>query len=99
MSSAIHTAEWTEGTGGEFAIMIRVPKWASSVDKNTITVNGVSVKVGQPGSYTRVQGTWKAGDKVEAQCSLAFELGFQLHRAMRFHAFAPLEALASVRSI
>ena len=71
MSSAIHTAEWTEGTGGEFAIMIRVPKWASSVDKNTITVNGVSVKVGQPGSYTRVQGTWKAGDRVEAQCSLS----------------------------
>ena len=45
-----------------FPLQLRIPAWASGA---AIKVNGESVPAPTPGSFARVERTWKAGDRVE----------------------------------
>ncbi|MBS1802493.1 MAG: glycoside hydrolase family 127 protein [Acidobacteria bacterium] len=45
-----------------FPLQLRIPAWAAGA---TITVNGRPEPQPQPGSFARVERTWKAGDRVE----------------------------------
>jgi hypothetical protein len=46
----------------EFPLQLRIPAWAAGA---TIKVNGQLVPQPQPGSFARIQRTWKSGDRVE----------------------------------
>ncbi|WP_020014982.1 glycoside hydrolase family 127 protein [Promicromonospora sukumoe] len=50
----------TEATGA-LPLHLRIPGWSSGA---TLTVNGERVEVSAPGTYTRVDRTWAAGDVV-----------------------------------
>ena len=45
-----------------FPLQFRIPEWAKGT---AITVNGKAEPQPQPGSFARVERTWKAGDRVE----------------------------------
>jgi len=45
-----------------FPLQLRIPGWAAGT---TIAVNGQPVQAPAPGSFARVDRTWKAGDRVE----------------------------------
>jgi len=49
-----------------FAICLRIPGWAGS--KTTVAVNGRRVSVDlTPGSFARLGGTWRNGDRIEVE--------------------------------
>jgi hypothetical protein len=47
-----------------FPLQLRIPAWASSA---TITVNGHAEPPPQPGSFARIERSWKSGDRVEVK--------------------------------
>lgn len=56
-----------------FAILLRIPQWAGA--KTHISVNGRAVDaVVQPGTFARVQRTWKSGDRVELEMDMPLRL-------------------------
>ncbi|TDE08328.1 glycoside hydrolase family 127 protein [Jiangella asiatica] len=52
----------TEAAGGGLPLRLRIPGWATDA---SLRVNGESATVTAPGSYTRVDRDWLAGDVVE----------------------------------
>jgi DUF1680 family protein len=49
-----------------FDLMLRVPGWVSASDAR-VTVNGVAIDVAvKPGTFLKLQRTWRGGDAVEA---------------------------------
>jgi len=54
------------GGGSEFAILIRVPEWATS-SANRVTINGKLVAGApyKPASYLKLEYKWKSGDTIE----------------------------------
>jgi DUF1680 family protein len=56
-----------------FAILLRIPQWAGA--KTRISVNGRAVDATvQPGTFARVQRTWKNGDRVELEMDMPLRL-------------------------
>jgi uncharacterized protein len=56
-----------------FAGLLRVPAWAGA--KTRITVNGRAVDAAvQPGTFARVQRTWKSGDRIEVEFDMPLRL-------------------------
>ncbi len=56
-----------------FAILLRIPQWAGA--KTRISVNGRAVDaMVQPGTFARVQRTWKSGDRVELEMDMPLRL-------------------------
>jgi hypothetical protein len=56
-----------------FAILLRIPQWAGA--KTRISVNGRAVDaMVQPGTFARVQRTWKSGDRVELEIDMPLRL-------------------------
>ncbi|MGA8938155.1 MAG: beta-L-arabinofuranosidase domain-containing protein [Acidobacteriaceae bacterium] len=45
-----------------FPLLLRIPAWAAGA---TIAVNGQSISSPAPGSFARIERTWKIGDRVE----------------------------------
>ena len=65
---ATKTTTLTVNGGGDFAIMLRVPEWATS-SKNSVKINGKEVS-GAPyktSTYLRFAQVWKDGDVIEVQ--------------------------------
>ena len=58
----------------EFALHVRIPGWSS---KNSVKVNGVSVRDVKAGSYLPIKRRWAAGDTVE----LSFDMSTRLLKA------------------
>ena len=55
-----------------FPLYIRIPAWCQAAD---IRVNGVSINhVSTVASYTRIQNTWKSGDKIEINFPMQLQL-------------------------
>lgn len=52
----------TEAGGGGLPLHLRIPGWATDA---ALRVNGESLAVTAPGSYTRVEREWRSGDVVE----------------------------------
>jgi DUF1680 family protein len=52
----------TDSSGGGIPLHLRIPGWSSGA---TLTVNGSAVAVSEPGTYTRIEREWQAGDVVE----------------------------------
>ena len=52
----------TEVVGRGLPLHLRIPGWAASAD---LSVNGESLEASTPGSYARIDRTWRAGDVVE----------------------------------
>jgi len=50
-----------------FALRLRIPAWS---ERSSVTVNGESVADVRPGSYARVERTWRAGDEVRLELDL-----------------------------
>jgi DUF1680 family protein len=60
------------GTGGEWALRIRIPGWTSGA---TISVNGEAQDVAaEPGSYATLERTWADGDTVTVQLPMSLRL-------------------------
>ena len=77
---ATRTSTLTVKGAGTFALMIRVPAWATS-SKNAVSINGVPVaEVGR--HYLRLHKTWKDGDTVE----VSFPLGLWSSPLNDYHA-------------
>jgi DUF1680 family protein len=56
-----------------FAVLLRVPAWAGA--KTHIAVNGRAVDATvQPGTFARVQRTWKSGDRIEVEFDMPLRL-------------------------
>jgi uncharacterized protein len=56
-----------------FAVLLRVPAWAGA--KTRVVVNGRAVDaVVQPGTFARVQRTWKSGDRIEVEFDMPLRL-------------------------
>ncbi len=51
-------------SAAEFAVFLRIPGWC---EKASVTVNGAAAGEAQPGSYVKLQRTWKAGDIIKLQ--------------------------------
>jgi uncharacterized protein len=51
----------------DFPLQLRVPAWAAGA---SITVNGQALPAPQPGSFAKIELTWKAGDRVELKLPL-----------------------------
>jgi uncharacterized protein len=51
-----------------FPLQLRIPAWAANT---TIKVNGQAVSAPQPGTFARIERTWKAGDQVELTFPMA----------------------------
>jgi DUF1680 family protein len=56
------TLEVLDATGGGMPLKLRIPGWT---DGATLTVNGDPVEPGAPGTYTTVDRSWRAGDRVQ----------------------------------
>lgn len=52
----------------EFTLRLRIPQWSAAT---TVKVNGAAVEA-KPGTYSAIERTWMAGDKVE----IAFDFSF-----------------------
>lgn len=53
-------------TSAAFSVFLRIPGWAGP--KTTATVNGRRVSVDlRPGSFARLEGPWKNGDRIEIE--------------------------------
>ena len=50
-----------------FPLLLRIPSWAA---QSGVKVNGTPVRPADPGSFSRVERTWKAGDVVELDFGL-----------------------------
>ncbi|HEV9035328.1 MAG TPA: beta-L-arabinofuranosidase domain-containing protein [Puia sp.] len=61
---------------GVFAVYVRIPGWADSA---VVAVNGVAVQRVRPGSYLKLERTWRSGDKI------GVELPMQLHWVRHEH--------------
>jgi uncharacterized protein len=56
-----------------FAVLLRVPGWAGA--KTRIAVNGRAVDATvQPGTFARMQRTWKSGDRIEVEFDMSLRL-------------------------
>ena len=56
-----------------FAVMLRIPAWAGP--KTRIAVNGELVDAAvKPGTFARVQRTWKNGDRIELEIDMPLRL-------------------------
>ena len=56
-----------------FAVLVRVPAWAGA--KTRIAVNGSAMDGAvQPGTFARVQRTWKSGDRIEVEFDMPLRL-------------------------
>jgi DUF1680 family protein len=56
-----------------FAVMLRIPAWAGP--KTRIAVNGRAVDAAvKPGTFARVQRTWKSGDCIELEIDMPLRL-------------------------
>jgi uncharacterized protein len=56
-----------------FAVLLRVPAWAGA--KTRVVVNGRAVDAAvQPGTFARVQRTWKSGDRIEVEFDMPLRL-------------------------
>lgn len=51
-----------EAAGGGFPLALRIPGWVTDA---TLTVDGAPLVVSEPGSYTRVERDWVAGQVIE----------------------------------
>ncbi len=62
---------------GQFAIMVRVPKWATN--GMHVSINGASLPIEvTPGEYLTLDRAWKSGDTIDLQ----MPMGFRLSRIM-----------------
>ena len=59
--------ELTPDRARAFALRLRIPAWSG---RTSLTVNGEAVADVQPGSYARVERTWRAGDVVRLDLDL-----------------------------
>jgi DUF1680 family protein len=56
-----------------FAVLLRIPAWAGA--KTRIAVNGRAVGAAvEPGTFARVQRTWKSGDRIEVEFDMPLRL-------------------------
>jgi hypothetical protein len=56
-----------------FAVLLRIPAWAGA--KTRVVVNGRAVDGAvQPGTFARVQRTWKSGDRIEVELDMPLRL-------------------------
>jgi hypothetical protein len=56
-----------------FAMLLRIPQWAGP--KTRIAVNGRAVDAAlQPGTFARVERTWKSGDRVELEFDMPLRM-------------------------
>ena len=56
-----------------FAVLLRIPAWVGP--KTRIAVNGSATDVAaQPGTFARVERTWKSGDRIELQLDMPLRL-------------------------
>ena len=54
-------------------MLLRIPEWAGA--KTRIAVNGRAVDaVAPPGTFARVQRTWKSGDRIELEIDMPLRL-------------------------
>jgi hypothetical protein len=51
-----------------FALQLRIPAWASGA---TVSVNGKSQPLPSPGTFAKIQRTWRSGDVVELRLPMA----------------------------
>jgi DUF1680 family protein len=59
-----------------FPLLLRIPAWASDT---SITVNGQPAPSPAPGSFARIERTWKAGDRVEIAFPMAPRISRWFH--------------------
>jgi hypothetical protein len=52
----------------EFPLLLRIPAWAAGT---SIKVNSKAQPVPSPGTFARIERTWKAGDRVDVEFPLA----------------------------
>ena len=50
-----------------FALRLRIPAWS---ERTSLTVNGAPVADVRPGTYARIERTWRAGDEVRLELDL-----------------------------
>ncbi|MGA7524810.1 MAG: beta-L-arabinofuranosidase domain-containing protein [Acidobacteriaceae bacterium] len=62
-----------------FPLQLRIPEWASGT---TIRVNGQSVADPQPGTFARLDRTWRAGDRVEIAFPMHLRTSRWFHEAV-----------------
>jgi uncharacterized protein len=56
-----------------FAVLLRIPQWAGP--KTRIAVNGRAMSAAvQPGTFARVERTWKSGDRIELEFDMPLRL-------------------------
>jgi len=55
----------------EFAVFLRIPGWCK---KPSVTVNGERAGEAQPGSYFKLERTWKAGDTIQLKMPMPVSL-------------------------
>ena len=72
-SSSQSTIALTLDRPQSFAVLLRIPQWSGA--KTRIAVNGRAVDaVLNPGTFARVQRTWKSGDRIELEMDMPLRL-------------------------
>jgi hypothetical protein len=56
-----------------FAVLLRIPAWAGP--KTRVAVNGKAMNAAlQPGTFAKVERTWKSGDRIEVEFDMPLRL-------------------------
>lgn len=63
----------------EFPLQLRIPAWAANA---TVTVNGQPMAAAVPGSFTRIDRTWKSGDRVELKLPMTPRISRWFHNSI-----------------
>ena len=72
-TSAVSTIALTLDKPRSFAVLLRMPAWVGP--KTRIAVNGKAVDATlQPGTFAKVQRTWKSGDRIEVEFDMPLRL-------------------------
>ena len=70
---AKHASRLTLDRPQAFAVLLRIPAWAGP--KTRVAVNGKATDAAvQPGTFAKVQRTWKSGDRIEVEFDMPMRL-------------------------